>query len=291
MKPNLEDMQVFVTVVEAQTFTIAAERLGRSKSAVSQTVSRLEKDLGERLFYRTTRSLSLTEVGANFYSHCCDIRDIYQSALADIKAKPTGTLTITAPHALCQSIVTPALNMFIRQYPELKVRLIADDVPKDLIESQIDLAIRVGSLEIQSAKVSKLGELSESLYASPDYITQQGGIPTELTEIVTWRHITSEWQGVPAKYQLPDGNTIRVTPSIRCNSLHDILYLANSGAGIARLPDICVTEQQHANTLCKIAELSVTPIHYMHLFDKQPPAKVKAFIELLRQSVQRAIPN
>ena len=150
-------MQVFLAVVEARTFTAAAERLGRTKSAVSQAVSRLENDTGERLLYRSTRSLSLTEAGTQFYAHCRDIRDTYDKALLAIKAKPSGTLSVTAPHAICKSVVDPAIAKFIELYPDIGVRLLADDSPVDLIESQVDIAIRVGDLAQKSTKVSKFG--------------------------------------------------------------------------------------------------------------------------------------
>ena len=286
MKPGLEDMQVFLAVVEARTFTAAAERLGRTKSAVSQAVSRLENDTGERLLYRSTRSLSLTEAGTQFYAHCRDIRDTYDKALLAIKAKPSGTLSVTAPHAICKSVVDPAIAKFVELYPDIAVRLLADDSPMDLIESQVDIAIRVGDLALQSAKVSKLGMLYESLYASPEYIAAQGGIPDDLADIGGWGHIANDWQGVPVRYDLPNGETLRINPRIRCNSLYDIVRLAKMGVGVARFPDMTVSSHVTGGSLTRICEISAAPVHYMHLFSKRPPAKVQKFIKLLRNELQ-----
>ncbi|WP_444898783.1 LysR family transcriptional regulator [Microbulbifer sp. VAAC004] len=286
MKPSLEDMQIFLAVVEARSFTAAADKLVRTKSAISQAVTRLEEDLGTRLLYRSTRSLSLTETGTQFYAHCREIRDIYNNALADLKSNNkelSGTLTITAPHALCEPVIVPAIRQLNEQHPQLGVRLLADDAPMNLIDSQVDLAIRVGSLDMQSAKVSKLGILRESLYASRGYIEQQGGIPDDLTELRNWQHIINDWQGTPVKYQLGSKKEIRVIPKIRCNSLHNILQMTTMSLGVARLPDIVAAKLVSEDSLRHLATVASTPVHYMHLFSKRPPPKVQHFTKILRR--------
>ncbi|WP_444945435.1 LysR family transcriptional regulator [Microbulbifer sp. VTAC004] len=289
MKPNLEDMQVFLAVVEARSFTAAADNLTRTKSAISQAVTRLEGDLGTRLLYRSTRALSLTEAGTQFYTHCREIRDIYNSALADLKStneKLSGTLTITAPHALCEPVIVPAIAQFAEQHPQLGIRLLANDAPIDLIESQVDLAIRVGSLDMQSAKVSKLGILRESLYASKTYMDEQGGLPEDLSTLIHWRHIANDWQGIPIKYELGSKRKIRVIPKIRCNSLHDILKMTEMGLGIARIPDITASQSIEKGLLKRVIEVGSTPIHYMHLYPKKPPVKVQRFIKSVKDQLK-----
>ncbi|AWF80415.1 hypothetical protein BTJ40_06095 [Microbulbifer sp. A4B17] len=289
MKPSLEDMQVFLAVVEARSFTLAADRLERTKSAVSQAVTRLESDIGTRLLYRSTRSLSLTEAGSEFYAHCREIKDIYNSALAGLRNssdKLAGSLSVTAPHALCGPVIVPAIIKLAEQHPHLKIRLLANDSPMDLIESQVDLAIRVGNLELQSAKISKLGLLGESLYASPQLIDNQCGVPTDLTELENWPHISNDWQGSPLKYELQSGVQVRATPKIRCNSLHDIVQLTEAGIGVARLPDIIARKKVKNGILCPITSVAAAPIHYMHLFSKRPPAKVQIFVKAVKAQLQ-----
>ena len=288
MKPNLEDTQVFVAVVEARSFTRAADNLARTKSAVSQAVTRLEQDLGVQLLYRSARSLSLTEAGRQFYSHCCDIRDSYENALADIKdsgAKPSGLLTITAPHALSDVLIVPVMTELINANPNIEVRLLADDRAVDLIDAQIDLAIRVGPLDLQSAKVSRLGTLHESLYVSPGYIEAKGGLPEDGTHLEHWQHIANDWQGQPVKYTLANGSTLRVKPRIRCNSLHDIIALVLQEQGVARLADIAVAEYVNQGRLVKLESVASTPVHTMHMFSKRPPAKVQSFVKILKRQL------
>lgn len=290
MKPGLEDMQVFLEVVDARSFTAAAERLGRTKSAVSQAVTRLEDDLGLRLLYRSTRSLSLTDTGARFYSHCRDIRSSYDSALSDIKSsdgEPRGTLAVTAPNALCAPVIVPAIAKLLELHDNIGVRLLADDSPMDLIESQIDLAVRVGEPHLQSAKISKLGVLREGLYASPECVAACHGIPENMNAIADWPHVANDWQGTPVRYEGPDGSIIRVHPRIRCNGLHDILQLAEAGAGVARLPDIAAAESVARGKLIRLFEVGTAPVYAMHLFPKRPPRKLRTFVELVRKQLRQ----
>ena len=289
MRPSLEDMQVFLEVVEKRTFTAAAEQLGRTKSAVSQAITRLEDDIGTRLLHRSTRSLSLTDAGTRFLGHCRDIRDSYDLALDELvtaEADTLGTLAITAPKALCGPVIVPAIERFVHIYPQIAVRLRADDTQIDLIEAQIDLAVRVGDPKIQSAKISKLGMLHECLYASPGYIAALGGLPSDLGELSHWNHIASDWQGTPVTYRTLDGLTMRATPRIRCNSLHEILQLAEIGCGIARLPDVTASESVHKGALVKLVELGSAPIFSMHLYEKRAPSKVSKFVLLLKDRLK-----
>ncbi|WP_299374408.1 LysR family transcriptional regulator [uncultured Kiloniella sp.] len=289
MKPNIHDMLTFIEVVDTRSFTTASNRLGRSKSAISQTISRLEADMNTRLLQRSTRSLTLTDTGARFYDSCLAIKNAYNDALEGIwedKGDPQGTLSITAPHALCAAVITPAIKLYLNRYPRMSVRLVAEDASIKLIEEHIDLAVRVGKLTGQTARVTKIGTLSESLYAHPDYIKAQGGIPNNLKALEKWDHIANEWQGNPVTYSLPQGVSFKVLPRARCNSLPDILKLTQSGLGIARLPDITATSIDAISSLIKVSPLGIAPIYALHQFDTKPPQRVRDFITLIREQLR-----
>lgn len=286
MKPSFEDMQLFLAVVEAKSFTAAADNLMRTKSAISQGVTRLEKDLGITLLYRSTRSLSLTEAGAEFYRHCCEVRESYDNALENIKsfgAKPSGLLTITVPHTLMETIVLPAVSQTLSENRDIDIRLLADDKSIDLIDGQVDLAIRVGKLDLQTAKVTKLGMLSESLYASKGYVALNGGLPKDLQTLQHWQHIAHEWQGQPVRYSTKTGLDIKVKPRVRCNTITDIIHLVLQGQGVARLPDVTVQHYVDQGELVKLEHLAITPVHAMHMFANKTPVKVQLFIKTLKQ--------
>ena len=286
MRPSLDDMIVFRSVVDARSFTLAAERLGRAKSAVSQIVSRLEADLNCRLLYRTTRALSLTEAGARFFAHCSDLQRAYDRAVADLSVGVTelsGTLAVTTPHALSAVLVAPAMELFLSRHPKMRIRMIAADEPVDLIEARIDLALRVGLRAGQTARIVTLGTLGECLYASPQYVERAGGMPPDLNALASWDHIANEWQGDPVTYRLGDADVIRVSPRIRCNTAPDILRLTEQGLGVALLPDLVARQAVAAGRLVRLHRIDATAVNAVHNFASIAPRKVTDFIGALRE--------
>lgn len=289
MNPNPADMLVFLEVVDARSFTSAADHLGRTKSAVSQSITKLEDDLGCKLLYRSTRSLSLTEAGTRFYAHCKELKHTYEGALSDIgdlNAAEEGLLTITAPHALSMPLLLPVTTSFMQMFPKLKVRLLSSDSPLNLAETRIDLAIRVGEPTLQGARTSKLGNIRESLYASPGYVEQQPQFSGQLQDLESWDHIANDWQGNPVTYVAPGGQRLRIKPKIRCNTLPDVRYLAIAGAGIALLPDLAAQDAMESGELKKILPMATSPIFALHQFGRHPPKKVTAFIDMLRATLK-----
>lgn len=293
MKPSLEDMLVFEAVVTARSFTAAAQQLGKTKSAVSQAVTRMETDLGITLLTRSTRSLNLTESGARLLAHCRDIRDSYSDALDDMAtsaSRADGTLTVTAPHVLCSTLVMKAATLVSREYPDLKVRLIASDSALDLIGDQVDIGVRVGAVAPFSARTAKLGMLAESLYAAPTYLDKRGGVPTALQSLENWHHIGNDWQGTPITYELLSGEKIKVHPHLRSTSLYDVLAAVEAGIGIAQLPDIIASAGEKEGRLIRIAPVKASPIHYLHHYDRHTPYKVQLFINALKSTFKAEDP-
>ena len=278
-------MLMFLEVAEAQSFSAAAARLGKTTSALSQAVKRLERDIDDTLFYRTTRSVTLTEAGSLLLFHCRELRRVRQTALDELQRvhdHPRGTLTVTAPHALCAPVIVPALSKYRSQFPEVKIRLISDDSPLDLTVRQVDVAVRIGTPSITTARIVKIGNLTESLYASRSYVESQGGIPVKLEDLGSWQHIANEWQGSPVIYELNATTSIKVTPDYRCNTILDVLQFTQQGAGIALLPDVTADVLGERNTLQKIHPLNKSPIYAVNQFDGRTPLKVSKFIQALK---------
>ena len=290
MTPNLNDMLVFLAVVDERSFTAAAKQLDRTPSAISQTVSRLESDAGTRLLFRNTRSLKLTEAGARLASRCRDIKSSYDDALHDlhdVSEASSGIVTVTAPHALCGTILIPTVAEFIAAHGNMNVRIIAEDERLNLIDAQVDLALRSGVPSGKEARVTKIGSVGESLYASTSYIEERGGIPNDLRQLLNWDHIANEWQGTPISYKFNSGTHLTVKPRIRCNGVPDILAAVSSSLGVAHLPDPVAKAGVQAGELSLIANLGISPIYATHHFDKHPPKWVKRFIRALRHQIQR----
>lgn len=293
MKPNFNDMAALAEVVEAGSFTAAAERLGRGKSALSQSITRLESDLGVRLIQRTTRRLSLTEAGQRFYRHCQHIREIHALALEDAHSEAgalSGHLSITAPHALASALVRPAVTVFVRENPAVEITLLSDDGQLNLVEHGVDLAIRVDMPRDQSLKVSRLGAFRDLLCAHKDLVAQRGGLPESLADLKSWPHIGNHWQGAQIAYQRRDEAAIRVEPRVRCNAFHDVLGFVGEGLGVALLPDVAIRDDLHSGEIQSLFphdEIAPVTVYAAHAFDRFPPRRVSAFISCLREVLAR----
>jgi LysR family transcriptional regulator, regulator for bpeEF and oprC len=173
---RIQAMEVFTRVVDANSFTRAAETLGMPRASVTTIIQNLEAFLGVRLMHRTTRRLSLTPDGAAYYEHCIKIITEIAEADASFQAgnrKPSGALRVHMPSALGRRIVIPALATFHRRYPDITLDLGLSDRPVDPIEEGVDCMIRIGPLEDSSMVARRIGMLKRITCASPAYLARQ----------------------------------------------------------------------------------------------------------------------
>ena len=178
-------MRTFVRVVQTGNFSAAAREQNSSQANVSKRVLGLESLLGAKLLTRTSRELSLTDMGSEYYQKCLVILaelDEADAAVRSEAASPKGTLKIAAPIALARLVLAPLVKAFIEQYPEIKIDLAASDAQVDLIAQGIDIAIRAKKLEDSSLVARHLFDNPMLLVASPDYLQQRGipNVPEEL---------------------------------------------------------------------------------------------------------------
>ena len=184
---RIESLKVFVEVAEAASFARAAERLARSAASITRAVAELESRLGVRLLNRTTRVVSLTDVGQSFLSSAkrvlADFAEIEQAAAGQGQA-PRGELAVTAPIVFGRLHVLPIVNEFLSQNPNVTLRLVLVDRPVDLIEEGLDVAIRIGALADSSAIAVRLGTVRPVVVAAPAYLDRRAGPkrPQQLVE-------------------------------------------------------------------------------------------------------------
>jgi len=174
---RIQAMEVFTRVVDANSFTRAAETLGIPRASVTTIIQNLEAFLGVRLMHRTTRRLSLTPDGAAYYEHCIKIITEIAEADASFQAgnrKPSGALRVHMPSALGRRIVIPALATFHRRYPDITLDLGLSDRPVDPIEEGVDCMIRIGPLEDSSMVARRIGMLKRITCAAPAYLARCG---------------------------------------------------------------------------------------------------------------------
>jgi DNA-binding transcriptional LysR family regulator len=177
MKDRLNGMRVFAQVVEAKSFSAAADKLGVSKSLASRQVSALERALSVKLLNRSTRKLSLTEAGTLFYEHCARIvqeAELAEQRLSRTQSEPAGLVRVTAVPAFAVRHVLPALAEFYRQYPKIQVKLSCSNRALDLGDEGFDLGIRVSFNPPPNLVARKLATNRSLLCASPAYLERHG---------------------------------------------------------------------------------------------------------------------
>lgn len=289
----------FVTVVETGSITLASETLNIAKSAVSQNLKRLEKELGVKLATRTTRRFNLTPAGERYYQRCKEILLLAERAaneMEDFGASPAGSIRITAPHAMINAIIAPAIYQLKSAYPQLKPTVIADDKRLDLIESGIDLAITVGALQDSSLRAKRIGTLHDVLCASSEVLADIDLTnPKESIEAIqklpyiahTREETTKE--GFVKQHILhstSNGETLSATfePTLFTNTIESALALAQAGAGIALLPDLVINRS--TTPLLPVFPDFVIPaknIYAVHAYDTMPPRSVVETIHIVQK--------
>jgi DNA-binding transcriptional LysR family regulator len=177
MKDRLNGMRVFAQVVEAKSFSAAADKLGMSKSLASRHVSALERSLSVKLLNRSTRKLSLTEGGALFYEHCARIvqeAELAEQRLTRVQSEPAGLVKVTAVPAFAIRHVLPALADFYQKHPKIQVKLFCSNRAVELGDEGFDLGIRVSFAPAPHLVARKLAVNRSVLCASPAYLERHG---------------------------------------------------------------------------------------------------------------------
>lgn len=240
MEPELDALVVFVRVAEERNFRAAADRLGVTRSAVSQTIRRLEERLGIALVQRTTRSVSLTEAGERLYADVAPALAEMRAALeatGDLKGRPRGQLRLAVSSIAEGFLSGPPLAAFARAYPEIQLDITVTDEEFDIVAEGFDAGVRLGELiEQDMIAVPVSGEQRQLIVATPGYLAHAGR-PTHPRELAGHRCIG--WRPAPklAPYRwefTEDGRdfAVAVEPEITTNDMALMIKLALAGAGI-----------------------------------------------------------
>lgn len=245
-----EGVSEFVAVAEAGSFTGAARKLGISTAQASRQVSALEARLSTKLFYRTTRKVSVTEVGQIYYQHCRQVLDGLaeaERAVTDMQQVPRGRLKLTAPVTYGETTLAPLVNDFALRYPELQVEMELTNQKLDLVAEGYDLAIRLGQLSDSSMMARRLGSRTLHVCASPQYLSSHGE-PHSLSELARHNCLPGTLDYWRFREQ-GRSRSIRIRGSFRCNSGRALVDAAVKGIGIVQLPDYYVDEHLGAGRL------------------------------------------
>ena len=289
---NLKRLAYFAAVVEAGTFTAAADRLGVTKAVVSQQVARLEKDFRTQLLTRTTRQVSTTDAGQAFYKRCTLIlREAGEAfdELSDVSAEPTGTLRLTAPIDYGLTAVVPAVIAFTKRFPRCKVDVNLSDSSRDLLAGEAELAIRVGWLTDLQLQARQIGSFRQLLVATPDWARRldpkQGP-----QQIASLPFVANSALKIPDEWTFTRADGLRqqvtVDPAIRLDATLAVSEAVMQGAGLSVLPDYAIAKALADGRLCQILPQWTLPsggIHAVYPTARFRTAKVKQFVEVLSE--------
>jgi DNA-binding transcriptional LysR family regulator len=283
------EMTVFTRVVDSGSFSAAGRQLGLSPSAVSKLISRLEDRLGARLLQRTTRQLSLTEQGRNYYRRAKQILADIDEAEAEVSAAqttPSGTLRVNGSVAFTKYQVVPRLPAFLQAHPDLHIELELTDRPIDLLQEEVDVAIRLADPQDSSLIVRRLATNRRMVVAAPSYIEKFGAPETPQDLIkhnclrISAQSSLNDWD-----FSTPEGhNTVHVQGNFEVNDGDSLHQAVLAGIGIARLATYLVGPDIHSGKLIPLladfthdrASIYVAYPHRRHL-----SPKVRAFVDFL----------
>jgi DNA-binding transcriptional LysR family regulator len=282
---RLDEMEIFVAIVEQGSLAGAARRLRRSAPAVTRALTALEDRIGTRLIERTTRRLSPTDSGRALADRARLLLSDYQAAVTGIADAPiSGLLRVTAPVQFGQRHVAPMVTRFLDLNPAIAVELVLNDRNLDLIEEGLDAAVRIGPLTDSSLLARRMGEVRRVLVASPEYVARRG-MPRRPAELVghdtifgTSRSGGLEWRFGPSLR----GPVVRIAPRLLVNEVEAQLAAARSGRGIAQVLSYQAVEDFAAGILLRLLpqyEPAALPVHLVTLGGGHMAPKVRAFLD------------
>jgi len=275
----------FVAVAETQSFSQAAKILKISTAQVSRQVSALEKRLQVKLFYRTTRQVSLTEEAQLFYQHCrnlLDGLDTAEQAITNLQSNPQGKIKLTVPVTYGEQQILPLVNDFVALHGGIEITTELTNHRVDLIEGGFDIAIRLGQLQDSSLIAKQLSQRSNFVCASASYL-QKHGEAHSLSELKHHNCLLGTrdyWRFIEQGKE----KNVRVQGNLRCNSGVALVDAALKGIGIVQLPDYYVQSYIESGQLVTILEQfqeSAEGIWAVYPQNRYLSPKIRLFIDYL----------
>jgi DNA-binding transcriptional LysR family regulator len=292
-REELGDLAAFMAVAEARSFTKAAGRLGTSQSALSHTVRRLETRLGLRLLTRTTRSVAPTEAGERLLETlqpAFEEIDARLSALTELREKPAGNIRITTGEHAARTILWPALEPLLREYPDINVDMSFDQGLTDIVSERFDAGVRLGEQVAQDMIAVRIGpEVRMSVVAAPSYLADHPAplTPHDLTDHRCINLRLPTLGGLYAWEFEKDGREVkaRVNGQLAFNDAQMIITAATAGFGLACLLEGQTTAHVNDGRLVRVLEDWSPPFPGYHLYypsRRQPTPAFALLVEALR---------
>jgi DNA-binding transcriptional LysR family regulator len=282
---RLDELAIFVAVVEAGSLIGASRRLRRSPPVVTRALRALEDRIAVRLVERTTRRLAPTEAGNALAERARALLADYDAVLDDVAAAPVrGVLRITAPVQFGRRHVAPVVSAFLNEHPDVQVELTLNDRNLDLIEERLDVAVRIGALADSTLVARQVGHVRRVVVASPEYLARRG-VPRTPSDLATHdtifgmaRSAAREWRFGPSQR----GAVVRLSPRLLVDDVEAQVQAALAGRGVARPLSYQVAAELAAGSLVRILqdfEPEPLPVQLVTSSRSHLSPKTKAFLD------------
>jgi len=281
---NVSGMLIFSRVVEEGSFTAAARRLDLSKATVSREISNLETRLGAQLLRRTTRTMSLTEVGQIFHEHCQRVVEEAEAAelsITALSAAPSGVIRVATAMSFGHLEVAPRLHRFLAQHPQIRVELELTDRAIDLVHERIDLSIRIGRPRNQSYVLRELCPIRGIMVASPRYL--EHAEPIQQASDLT-RHNCMGYRGPSEEWRFRNGQRIETKGTLYADNGDALKHAALADLGLVYLPSFLVAGDVKAGRLVSVLPEETTlgsALYAVYPESRHLSPKVRAMIDWL----------
>lgn len=292
MMRDLNALATFVAVVDARSFTLAAERCGISKALVSRQVQELEHSLGVKLLNRSTRKLGLTQAGERFYERCARLVADAETAVRDVeelsRGGAHGLIRISTAITFGRLHLLPAVHEFLARNPGIRIDVTLSERFADLISGKADLIVRLAEEpRLSNVVARRLAPVRWVLVASPAYLASHG-LPQEPRDLLERNCLlydkprSDEW-----RFRGREGEqTVKVSGNLRSNVAEGVLAAALSGVGIAALPSFAASEHILSGRLVELLKDYVLPestLYAVFLPDRRLPERIRSFVQFLAE--------
>ena len=291
--PDLEAWAIFATVVEYRSFSAAAEAIGLSKATVSKAISRLEAQLGQALFNRTSRHLSLTEAARPLAERAARILQEARNAeetAHDAATALAGRIRVAAPMSFGTRNVAALIAEFLADHPAIEIELALSDARVDIVGEGFDLALRIADLPDSTLRARRLCSIQAYLVAAPEYVATMPPLthPGQLGEhrLLGYTNVTGPW-----RFRGPDGSDVSVKAQgpLATNSGDALMPALVGGLGIARLPKFILGDTLETGALVEVLPAwrpNPTALHLLTPPSPLRPARVEALIAFLSRRLR-----
>jgi DNA-binding transcriptional LysR family regulator len=282
---RLDELAVFLAVLETGSLAAAARRLRRSPAAVTRTLATLEARVGARLIERTTRRLAVTEAGRRLAEEARAVLAGYEAAMAREEGGPLrGFVRISAPLVFGRRHVAPILAAFLDAHPQISAELVLNDRNLDMVDAGLDVALRIGALSDSSLVARRVGEVRRVVAAAPAYLARRGP-PERPADLADHEVIYSSTQPGPIEWRFegPRGSqTVRLRPRLMVNAVEPVIEAAMQGRGVTRVFSYQLADELADGRLVRLLgpyEPAPIPVQLVTVSARLMPPRVRAFLD------------